>query len=89
MRKRATTIAIAIVGRAITEWEGLQKRSHGPIYKTDTKNEAKWLRAITNWGSREKSPILLSQYMKNYHFDTALKIISHFRGTNNIFVDCM
>ena len=25
-------------------------------------------RAITNWGAIEKSPILLSQYWKNYHF---------------------
>ena len=46
-RNRATTIAIAIVGRAITIWEAIQKRSHEPIYKTYTKNEAKGLRAIT------------------------------------------
>jgi hypothetical protein len=45
---RASTIAIAIVGRAITIWEAIQKRSHDkPIYKTYTKNEAKGLRAIT------------------------------------------
>ena len=43
----ATTIAIAIVGRAITIWEAIQKRSHGPNYKTYTKNEAKGLRATT------------------------------------------
>ena len=36
---RATTIAIAIVGRAITIWEAIQKRSHEPIYKTNTKIE--------------------------------------------------
>ena len=29
--------AIAIVGRAITIWEAIQKRSHKPIYKTNTK----------------------------------------------------
>ena len=33
-RKRATTIAVAIVGRAITIWEAIQKRSYEPIYKT-------------------------------------------------------
>jgi hypothetical protein len=31
------TIAVAIVGRAITIWEAKQKRSHKPIYKTHTK----------------------------------------------------
>ena len=60
--KRATTIAIAIVGRAITIWEAIQKRSHEPIYKTNTKNEAKGLRAITKGGAIEKSSILLLQY---------------------------
>jgi hypothetical protein len=39
--KRATTIATAIVGRAIVIWEAIQKRSHEPIYKTYTKIEAK------------------------------------------------
>ena len=43
-RKRATTIAVAIVERAITLWEAIQKRIHEPIYKTYTKNEAKGLR---------------------------------------------
>ena len=33
-RKRATTIAVAIVGSAITVWEEIQKRSREPIYKT-------------------------------------------------------
>jgi hypothetical protein len=42
-----TTIAVAIVGRAITIWEAIQKRSHEPIYKTHTKIEAKRLRATT------------------------------------------
>ena len=45
--KKAKTIAIAIVERAITIWEAIQKRSHEPFYKTYTKNEAKGLRAIT------------------------------------------
>ena len=46
-RKRATTIAVALVGRAITVWEAIQKRSHEQIYKTYTKIEAKGLRATT------------------------------------------
>ena len=40
-------MAVAIVGRAITVWEAIQKRSHEPIYKTYTKIEAKGLRATT------------------------------------------
>ena len=38
-RKRATTIAVAIVGRAITIWEAIEKRSHEPTYKTYTKKQ--------------------------------------------------
>ena len=45
--KRATTIAVAIVGRAITVWEAIRKRSHEPILKTHTKIEAKKLRGTT------------------------------------------
>ena len=37
-------------------------------------------------GAIEKSQILLSQYWNNNHFYRAPKIISHFEGTNNIFV---
>ena len=47
MWKRATAIAVAKVGRAITIWEAIQKRSHEPIYKADTKTEAKRLRPTT------------------------------------------
>ena len=46
----AIAIVGAIVGRAITMitiWEAIQKRSHGPIYKTYTKIEAKILRETT------------------------------------------
>ena len=46
-------------------------------------------RAITKWGAIEKTPILLSQYWKNCNFERVTKIISHFDGSNNIFVDCM
>ena len=52
----------------ITIWEAIQKRSQKPIYKTPTKIEAKRLRATTKWGAIEESPILLSQYWKNYHW---------------------
>ena len=45
LRKRATTIAIIMFGRAIAIWE--KKRSHGPIYKVNTKNYAKRLGAAT------------------------------------------
>ena len=50
-----TTIAVAIVERAITIWEAIQKRSHAPIYKTYTKNEAKGLRATTLLSQNSKS----------------------------------
>jgi hypothetical protein len=43
--------------KAITLWKAIQKRSHEPIYKTYTKNEAKGLRATT----------LLSQSWKSYN----------------------
>jgi hypothetical protein len=51
-RKRETTIALAIVRSAITIWEAIKKRSHEPIYKTYTKNEAKGLRAIAKLEER-------------------------------------
>jgi hypothetical protein len=41
------TIAVAIIGRAITIWEAIHKRNHEPIYKTYTKFEAKRLRVTT------------------------------------------
>ena len=70
-RKRATTIAVAIVGRAITIQETIQKRSHEPIYKTYTKIKAKGLRATTiaKLEATERSPILLSQYWINEDFE--------------------
>ena len=45
--KRATAIAVPIVGWAITIWEAIQKRSHKTIYKTYTKIEATRLRVTT------------------------------------------
>ena len=45
-------------------------------------------RAITKWGAKEKSPILLSQYWKNGWLDVTI-VISYFGGSNNIFADYM
>ena len=42
------------------------------------------LRLITLQGAIEKSPILLSLYLKNEWFDGII-IISYFGGSNNIF----
>ena len=66
LSERATTINVAIVGRAlIIHIVSNIKRSHEPTYKTVTKNEATRLsqvgRAITLCGATEKSPILLTQ----------------------------
>ena len=55
-------IVSKIENRAITIWRPIQKRSHEPIDKPNTKNEAKELRAttfaiakleeeITDWGA--------------------------------------
>ena len=35
------TIAVAIVGRSISIWDAIQKRSHEPIYKIHAKIEAR------------------------------------------------
>ena len=40
-REKATTIAITIVGRAITVQRAILKRSHGSMYKSNTKKGAK------------------------------------------------
>ena len=48
------SIAITIVGRAITIWEAIKKKSYVSIYKINPKKEAKKLRALT----------LVSQYWK-------------------------
>ena len=59
-RERATTIAIAIVGRAIP----LERKPIKKKQRTDTKKMQRGLRVITLQGAIEKSPILLSQYWK-------------------------
>ena len=76
----ATTIAIAIVGRALT----LEREPSKKKQITDTKKDA---RVITLQGAIEKSLILLSQYWKVECLDGTI-IISYFGGSNNIFVDC-
>ena len=60
----------------------IEKRSHEPIFKTDTKNKAKGLGATT------------LANMKNNNFMRSIEkwivfqnIFLHFWGTNNIFVD--
>ena len=55
-----TTIAIAIVERAIT----LERKPTKKKQRTDTKRMQRELRVITLQGTIEKSPILLSQYWK-------------------------
>ena len=50
----------AIVGRAITIWKAIQKRSHEPIYKAHTKIEAKKFRGTTYKSNREKFNIAIS-----------------------------
>ena len=46
------------------------------------------LRVITLQGAIKKSPILLSQYLKNERMD-GTKIIWYFSGSNNIFAGCI
>ena len=46
-------------------WGAIQKIRHEPIYKDDAKREVKGLRAITKWGPKEKTLVLLSQNRKN------------------------
>ena len=45
------------------------------------------LRVITLQGTIEKSPIMLSQYLKFEWLDGTI-LISYFYGSNNIFADC-
>ena len=44
------------VGRAITKWEAIQKRSYEPIYKTDTKMKKR---------GPEQQPMLLQSWKSN------------------------
>ena len=68
-------------------WANLQN-SYKYLIK-ESKSYRKVRRAITEWGAVKKSQILLSQYGKNYHFQRVTKILSHFDGSNKIFVECI
>ena len=77
IKERQLLLSPTIVGRAITIWEAIQKRIHEQIYKTYTKIQGiksdnfcyrKVGIAINKWEALDKSPILLSQYWKNYNF---------------------
>ena len=46
-REKVITIVVTIIERAISIEREIQKRSHGPMYNSDSKNEAKTLRVIT------------------------------------------
>ena len=48
----------------------------------------KGLTVITLQEAIKKSPILLSQYLKNDLLDGTV-VISYFGGSNNIFTDCI
>ena len=71
-------------------WTNLQNsyKNWSKVIKSDNFCYRKVGRAITKWGAIEKSPILLSQYWKNYHFQRVTNIISYFGVSNNIFADC-
>ena len=51
-------------------WTNLQNsyKNQSKEIKSDNFGYRKVGRAITKWGAIEKSPILLSQFLKNYHF---------------------
>ena len=71
--KEQPTIAVTIVGRAITKWEEYRKEAINQSTKLIQIKEIKSNnfcyckvgRAITKWGEIEKSPILLLKYWKN------------------------
>ena len=64
-------IGVAIVWRAIIIWEAIQNRSQGTMYKTNTKNEAKRLRAktflrvTTKWGAKNSNIVIAILYNFN------------------------
>ena len=59
-REKAATIAIAIVGRAIT----LGRKPSNKKQRTSTIKDAKRIKSDNFTGAIEKCPILLSQYWK-------------------------
>ena len=74
-----TTIAIAIVGRAIN----LEKEQKNWYQKG-----CKVIKSDTLQGAIEESPILLLKYWK-FEWLYGTIINSYFGGSNNIFADCM
>ena len=91
-----TTIAIAIVGRAITIWEAILNRSQEPIYKTYTKSKDNKSdnfcfhnvgRAITKWGAILEK-LLFLKGTKNYFAYLFLKLHAriHYIGLKRIHV---
>ena len=83
-RERATTIAFAIVGRAITLERKLSKKKQ----RTDTKKDGKRIKNDNfTRSNREKSNIaieILEKLMIGRHHD-----YFYFGGRNNIFADCI
>jgi len=73
-RDRATTIAFAIVGRAIT----LDREPSKKKQRTDTKKNAKRIKSDNFTGINKKSSILLSQFWKNEWSDGSAQ--------NNVFL---
>ena len=68
---------------AITIKRPIWNRSHGTIYKPDTTNEVKSLKATTFTIEKVGRTIIIRGAI-----DSAPKIISHFRYFNIIFADC-
>ena len=74
-----TTIAIAIVGRAIT----LERKPSKKKQRTDTKKDANKIKSDNfTMSSKENSNIAIAILDGNI-------IISYFDGSNNIFADCI
>ena len=81
---RATTIAIAIVGRAIT----LEGEPSTMKQRTDTKKNANKIKSDNSTRSnREKSNIAIA-ILEIWMIDGTI-IILYFSGSNNIFADCI
>ena len=78
-------MAIAIVGRAIT----LERESSKKKQRNGTLKDAKMIKSDNFLESnREKYNIALA-ILEKLPFLKGTKNISHFNGSNNIFVDCI
>ena len=74
------TIAVTLVGRVITIWEAIKKRSHEPIYINDTKYE---------WQQSWKSNKFMWNMNKSLIIQKCKNRYSNFVGTNNIYINYM